>query len=79
MSGYLNGSQPPSSQSGIAQEHRMTVVEMQAEAQQKAIGQHHERISYLERTVQILIYATAGLATMKSDSIVEVFLKAVTK
>lgn len=79
MSGHLNGSQPPSSQSAIANEHRMTVVEMHAEATEKALGQHHERITYLERAVQGLIYATAVLATMKSDSLVEAFLKAVTK
>lgn len=75
----LNGLQPPSSQSGIAQEHRMTVIEMHAEATQKAIGQHHERITYLERAVQILIYATASLAMLKSDSLVEHVLKAAAK
>lgn len=75
----LNGSQPPSLQNDIHREHRITVIEMNAEAQQKSIGQHHERITYLERAVQGLIYATASLAVIKSDNLVDALIKVATK
>lgn len=72
----LNGSQPPSSQSAIANEHRMTVVEMHADQHAKTLTQHHDRISYLERVVQGLIYATSILAGIKSDTILDIISKA---
>jgi len=75
MSGYLNGSQPPSSQSGIANEHRMTVVEMRTEQQQKTLDHHHDRISYLERAVQALMYGMAVLGGIKGDSILDILSK----
>jgi hypothetical protein len=79
MHSSSNGSQPPSQKNEIDREHRITVIEMHAEQHQKSIDQHHERISYLERAVQGLIYATAFLATIKSDTIVEAMLKAAAK
>jgi hypothetical protein len=75
----LNGLKPPFSPNEISREHRITVIEMNAEAQQKSLGQHHERITYLERAVQGLIYATASLAVIKSDNLVDAILKVATK
>lgn len=74
-----NGLPPPSLPNDINREHRITVIEMNAEAQQKSLGQHHERITYLERAVQGLIYATASLAVIKSDNLVDALLKVATK
>ncbi len=45
-------------------EHRLTVVEVTTDS-------HRGKISYLERTVQGLIYMTAALAVGKSSELVE--------
>lgn len=45
-------------------EHRLTVVEVQTDS-------HRGKISYLERAVSGLIYATAALAVGKSSELVE--------
>jgi hypothetical protein len=76
MHSSSNGSQPPSQKNEIDREHRITVIEMHAEQHQKSIDQHHERISYLERAVQGLIYATAVLAGIKSDTILDLISRA---
>ena len=75
----LNGLKPPFSPNEISREHRITVIEMHAEEQKRALGQHHERITYLERAVQGLIYATASLAVIKSDNLVDALIKVATK
>lgn len=76
MTNRLNGSQPLSPSNEIEREHRMTVVEMHADQHAKTLTQHHDRISYLERVVQGLIYATSILAGIKSDTILDIISKA---
>lgn len=71
MAGNLNGSQPPSSQSELANEHRITVIEMHSEQHQRCLDRHHERITYLERAVQVIIWAVGALATNKSGDLAE--------
>lgn len=79
MASNLNGSQPLSPQSEIATEHRITVMEMHAEHHSQQLVQHHDRISYLERAVQGLIYATSILAGIKSDTLLDLLSKVGTK
>lgn len=73
--GQLNGSRPRSSPNEIATEHRITVTEMHSERHQQSLDQHHERITYLERAVQVLIWATSTLATGKSGDLAEGLLQ----
>lgn len=72
MAGNLNGSQPPSSQSEVeAREHRVTVIEMHSQQHQRCLDRHHERITYLERVSQVLIWAISTVITGKSGDLAE--------
>ncbi len=62
MRANLHASPTPSHSNEI--EHRLTVVEVQTDS-------HKGKISYLERAVQGLIYATTALAVGKSGELVE--------
>lgn len=48
-------------------EHRLTKLEVKSDT-------HQGKLSYLERAVQGLIWATAALATSKSGDVVETLL-----
>lgn len=71
MSDSLNGSRPPSPPNAIDTEHRITVVEMHHERHHKCLERHHERITYLERVSQVLIWAVSTVITGKSGDLAE--------
>lgn len=75
MPDSLNGSQPQSLPREIATEHRITVIEMHAERHQESLDQHHARITYLERAMQVVIWAVSTLATGKSGDLAEGLLQ----
>jgi hypothetical protein len=55
-------------------EHRLTTAEVRSDHHQHSLSDHHDRIIYLERAVQGLIWATSVLATGKSGDIVDIFM-----
>jgi hypothetical protein len=55
-------------------ERRLTTVEVVSGHHRHSLSGHHDRISYLERAVQGLIWATSVLASGKSGDIVEMIL-----
>lgn len=71
MPDSLNGSQPRSLPREIASEHRITVIEMHSEQHKRCLERHHERITYLERVTQVLIWAVSTVVTGKSGDLAE--------
>jgi hypothetical protein len=55
-------------------ERRLTTIEVTSGHHRLSLSGHHDRISYLERAVQGLIWATSVLASGKSGDIVEMIL-----
>ena len=55
-------------------ERRLTTTEVQSDHHRLSLSDHHDRISYLERAVQGLIWATSILASGKSWDLVDLIL-----
>jgi len=55
-------------------ERRLTTGEVETVHLRQSLTDHHDRISYLERAVQGLIWATSVLASGKSGDIVDLIL-----
>ena len=55
-------------------ERRLTTGEVETIHLRRSLTDHHDRISYLERAVQGLIWATSILASGKSGDLVDLIL-----
>ena len=74
MPNKSTGLQNPSPSHSNEVERRLTTTEVRSDHHQLSLSAHHDRISYLERAVQGLVWATSILASGKSGDLVEMML-----
>jgi hypothetical protein len=74
MPNRSTGLQHPSPSHSNEVERRLTTGEVETVHLRRSLTDHHDRISYLERAVQGLIWATSLLASGKSGDIVDLIL-----
>lgn len=74
MHNNSTGSRNPSPLHSNEVERRLTTGEVEVIHLRRSLTDHHDRISYLERAVQGLIWATSVLASGKSGDLVDLIL-----